>query len=62
MEHPEISLAYGLSAIEPEKVEGGSKKRQDWLTLVLGVEAYLIDNGFDYKLFEESLNDIETPD
>lgn len=54
---PEVLFGYALAACEPPKVEGGSKERQDWLTLVLEIQVYLHEHDMDVNSFRDQLLD-----
>jgi hypothetical protein len=56
----EERFAQALLAIEPEKVEGGSQARRDWLGLVLHIQQYLHEHGFDMDTFMRALLEEET--
>ena len=48
-------FAQALLQIEPEKVVGGIKERQDWLALVLEVQSYILTHRLSEDLFKRGL-------
>jgi hypothetical protein len=48
-------MAQFLLEREPEKARGGSKKRQDWLRLVLAFQMIAIDNDVEAEFRKELL-------
>lgn len=53
--HPEELIAKALLQIEPEKFEGGSKARQDWIGLITWFVVFLSEHGYDVKKFKSVL-------
>ena len=53
---PEEQMAEALLAIEPPKIEGGSRERREWLALILGVMQYFYVREMDAEAFRRRIN------
>lgn len=51
----EEHFAQALLAIEPDKIEGGSPERQNWMGLVLDIYGYLLKHAMDGRRFKDML-------
>lgn len=52
-ENAATQFANALLQIEPEKIEGGSKMRQDWMELMMDIMTYLLNYDLDAETFRD---------